>query len=139
MGYFVAFAVEGRDEPVDGDEIASNSGYASFQEWAANLPADYPELGHLGEHGVADDFEQLESDLEHAIRSRPGKPSEDVLHVARRLLAIMRTRPDDALALVVTDGTGEEDDDGEGGKSPDDDLPPEDAQKILAALQAMRI
>jgi len=120
MGYFVAFVVEGQEEPVDADDIATNSGWAAFQDWAAELSeADYPELWYLGEYGEVYDAEgdeqgraldRLESDLELAIHARPDNPTEDVLHVARRLLAIVQGRPDGAAAMVVTDGTNEEDD-----------------------------
>jgi hypothetical protein len=108
MGWFVSFGVEGREDPVDGDEIASNSGLAAFQEWAADLPDEYPELGYLGEHGEcfpADALAQLEDDLRRALREKPGAPSASVQHVARRLLAVVEGRPKGSEGLVITDGT----------------------------------
>jgi hypothetical protein len=43
----------------------------------------------------------------------PGEINPDVLGVARRLLAVVKERPDGATGLVVTDGTSEEAEDGE--------------------------
>jgi hypothetical protein len=97
---------------VDGDEIASNSGWAAFADWAADLPDEYPELGYLGEHGEcfpADALAQLEDDLRRALREKPGKPSANVLSVGRRLLAAVEARPKGSEGMVVTDGTEGED------------------------------
>ena len=75
--------------------------------------------------------------IREPLRSRPGDSDENVLHVARRLLSIVQARPSGTVALVVTDGTGEEDDSGE--EMPDDDLSEEDAKLILAALKNMKL
>jgi hypothetical protein len=115
MGWFVSFAVGDSDDPVDGDEVASNSGWGAFSEWAAGLPDDYPELGYLGEYGEifpADALGRLEADLVRALREKPGDPPRSVLHVAQQLLAAVKARPEGAEAMVVTDGTegGDEED-----------------------------
>jgi hypothetical protein len=108
MGWFVSFAVEGWPRPVDADEIASNTGWAEFGEWAYNLDDEYPELGYLGEHGECypeEALDALEDDLVRALRLRPDGPSPNVLGVCARLLAVMLGRPERAVGMVVTDGT----------------------------------
>ncbi len=117
MGYFVSFAVEGSSEPVDADQIATNTGYVAFLEWAQDLPErDYPQLCYLGwyaETGTRGRIVQLASDLTRAVKEKPGEPPEPVLGVARALLAVVRDRPEGAVALVVTDGSEGGDDEEE--------------------------
>jgi hypothetical protein len=99
-------------EPELGDEVATNSGYAEFVEWAAELGEDYAELAALAENGVIDNPESLEvveAQLARALRNKPDPPSADVLGVGKRLLAALQQRPKGTAALSVTDGTaGEE-------------------------------
>jgi hypothetical protein len=113
VSYFISFGVDGRDEPVDGDHVASNTGWAQFIRWAGRLPeADYPELlylAHYGEVFPEDAIAQLEKDVVRALGEKPGKPAPAVQSVARRLLAALRARPQGAGALVVTDGTAGDD------------------------------
>lgn len=110
MGYFVSFQVEGHDDPADGDHVASTAGWAAFLDWAGALDEEeWPELAWLSENAWSDDPVRLEDDLADAVKAKPGKPSPDVLGVARSLLDAVRARPEGAVALVVTDGTeGEE-------------------------------
>lgn len=109
MSYFISYMADGATEPVDGDDVASNTGWAAFADWAAGLPdEDYPQLGYLGEHGEcfpAEAIAALEQDLARAISERPGSPTPDVLATAHHLLTILRARPSDDAALVITDGT----------------------------------
>ncbi|HEY7311887.1 MAG TPA: hypothetical protein VH643_21160 [Gemmataceae bacterium] len=105
MGFFVAY-IDEQEQIHDDDEVGSNAGYAAFADWAADLgEGEYPALTRLAEEGISDDIDRLEGDLERVLRSKPDRPSEDVLHVARRLLAIVQARPGGALAMVITDGT----------------------------------
>ncbi len=113
MGYFVSFAVDGNDLPVDGDHVASNTGWSGFGDWAADLPEDhYPHLVYLAEEGAcvsAESLAALESELARAALEKPGKPPLPIQGVARSLLASVRARPEGAVAMVVTDGTEGED------------------------------
>ena len=106
MSYFVSFSVAGQEEPVDGDEVASARGWATFAAWAAALPdPPYHELSYLAEEGWCVEIAALERELRQALAERPNAPGADVLEVGRRLLAEVRGRPGKADALVVTDGT----------------------------------
>jgi hypothetical protein len=103
-------------EPELGDEIASNSGYGAFIEWAAELGDDYAELAALAENGVIDNPESLgavEAQLARALRQRPDRPTPDVLGVAKRLLAALQQRPKGTAAMSITDGTAGEGDEDE--------------------------
>jgi hypothetical protein len=111
VSYYVSFSVEGQEEPVDGDEIASARGWATFAGWAAALPdPPFHELSYLAEEGWCEEMSALERELQQALAERPGTPSPDVLEVGRRLLAEVRGRPTGADAMVVTDGTAGEGD-----------------------------
>lgn len=128
MSYFGAFGTEDGEDLIDTDDIASNSGWAAFGEWAHALPGEYPELGYLGDHGEVyaapgdpqDALEALEDDLKRAMREKPGRPSSDVLTVAARLLLILEQRPDQSIYFVVTDGTEGDDESGEGDDEEDE-------------------
>jgi hypothetical protein len=107
VGYFISFAVKGKDEPVDGDDVATNRGWADFINWAAGLRR-YPALAHLAEHGECErpsTLGALERELAAALETKPGDPSPAVLGVGRRLLSALRDRPAGTLACVITDGT----------------------------------
>lgn len=118
MAYHLAYAFADRDDIVEGDEVASGSGWAAFSEWADALDESWPRLGYLGEHGGCfprEGLAELESELERALAEKPGDPDEYILGVGRTLLAAIRDRPADADAVAVTDGTdGVEDDDEDG-------------------------
>lgn len=116
MSYYVAFAVEGREGVVDGDEVGSARGWYEFGSWVERLGDDYPVLSFLVEEGgvgSAEDIGRLEQELAQALSERPGKPSEDVIEVGRRLLAEVKGRPPGAEELAITDGTAGGDDEDE--------------------------
>jgi hypothetical protein len=105
MGYFVVYCPEDDDADItDGDEVASNSGYAAFLAWAESQGDAYPALAALAQEGAAEPA-ALEEDLARALREKPGRPASDVLGVAKRLLAAARERPEGTAAVGVTDGT----------------------------------
>jgi hypothetical protein len=111
VGYFVSFAVKG-EGVVDGDEVGSNLGWATFINWAAGLRR-YPTLAYLAEYGECErpsTLGALERELAAALEVKPGDPPADVLAVGRRLLSALRDRPCRTLALVITDGTSTEGD-----------------------------
>lgn len=115
MSYYVAFGVPDADEPVDADDLATNTGWAAFQDWAHQLGEDWHHLAYIGEYGEVfspegddhDSLAALESELRRALRDKPNDPSDEVLSVAHRLLVIVEQRPEGAFWLVVTDGTEE--------------------------------
>ena len=113
MSYFVAFGVGGRDEPVDGDEIASATGWGRFGAWCEGLPEGFDELYYLGTEGGTEQVAQLEQELERAVAEKPNGLSGDDLEVARRLLAAVRSRPARCDAVIVTDGVPGDEGEGE--------------------------
>lgn len=119
MSYFICYAVEDSEEPVEGDDVASTTGWLPFSDWGVELDADkFPQLRYLAWHGEIpskEDIEALEKELVLAVKERPGKPDANLLRILKRLLGIIKARPAKADAFVITDGTGpeseEEDDD----------------------------
>jgi hypothetical protein len=114
MSWFATWAVRGKRKPVDGDHVATNTGWKEFGDWAERLRATHFKLWHLAVHGVCftadgeteDALAGLEADLGRALADRPGNPRPNVLSVAKRLLDEVRHRPEGAVALAITDGTG---------------------------------
>jgi hypothetical protein len=133
MGLYLVFGTEGGDAPVDDATgwTASNTGWAHFADWAADLPPDrYPEMGYLAEHGdcFSEDgspqaVEALEAELARALEEKPGDPTPEVLGVGKLLLRALRRRPADALAVIITDGTGQGDEEEEGDEDEEDEDP----------------
>jgi hypothetical protein len=132
MGLFLVYGVEGADAPADDATgwTASTTGWSNFSAWAAALPpGEFPELVYLGEYGevFAEDgsaraVEALEAELAHALEEKPG-PTPEVLGVGKQLLRALRRRPENALAAIITDGTGlDEGDEDEEDEDPDNGL-----------------
>jgi hypothetical protein len=99
-------------DPADGDQLASGTGWLGWCEWVDGLADGHPEAAHLAEEGWADAGE-LEGDLE-ALLDEDGPA--DALSVTRRLLSAVRARPGGTAHVLVTDGTGgDQDDEGSDG------------------------
>jgi hypothetical protein len=104
MGYMVAFCPEEDDADLElGDQFATNSGYAAFLDWLDTLGPEYDALLGLAEEGCAVPGELLD-DLDRVLSEKPGKPSADVLGVARALRDAVRDAPPGTAAIGVTDG-----------------------------------
>jgi hypothetical protein len=100
----IAYAPGDEDAPVElGDQFASTAGYAGFLDWVETLGADYVALHELSEDGCAD-LAELEEELTRALSEKPGKPSADVLGVARALRDAVRAAPTGTASVGVTDG-----------------------------------
>lgn len=114
MSYYVVYGIDGKEEPEEGDEIATTTGWAAFADWTSALPDEqFSQVYRLGEAGFcegAPDLDALEAELRQIVRERPHGLAPEVLPVAVRLLAAVESRPEGADALIVTDGTsgGEE-------------------------------
>jgi hypothetical protein len=119
VSYFLAFLAADDDaSPEYGDDVATNSGTLALMEYAATLDASaYPQLSAWGDDCSSDDPAALESELIEVIGAKPNDPDGNVLHTLQVLLAGARQRPDDAVALVLTDGTDPDDDDEVEGKA----------------------
>jgi hypothetical protein len=118
MSYFIVYLTP--DEDVDGDDVASVAGWAAFTEWASGLPDGYPELAYLGEHGhcvtedgaKGDALADLEGELRRALAERPNNAPAPVLTVVARLFTLLEDRPEGTVAISVTDGEEDEEEDG---------------------------
>lgn len=110
MSYWLAYVVEGQEEPVDGDHVASGTGWDRWGDWVAGKADAYPEAAHLAEEGWSEPPEVL-AELEHELERLPHEEgaTPDLSAVTAHLLAALRQRPEDTVAVLVTDGEpGEE-------------------------------
>jgi hypothetical protein len=122
MSWYVAYATDAGDQG-DAEDVATNSGWTAFTSWAlSKLPRDdFRELRYLSYYGEADQPQQLQEELRRLLADKPADPEPDTLHVAQRLLALLRGLPADTAAIQVTDGSppgGDEGDDDEGDHAP---------------------
>jgi hypothetical protein len=100
VSYHTLYALPGAD-PIEGDHLASTTGFWNWSNSAlAHAPAG-SELAHLAAHGWADDFDALEHDLSEFLHETS---DPNVAAVTAHVLAAVRARPAEAAALLVTDG-----------------------------------
>jgi hypothetical protein len=107
VSYFLSFIADPDDaRAVDGDEVCTTWGMLALMDYCATLDAEeYPELSPWQDETWSDDPAALEAEVARAIKEKPGEPSANVLGILRALLAGLKARPDDAAAVVLTDGT----------------------------------
>jgi hypothetical protein len=108
------FAVPGREDFIDGDEVASTKGWYDFGTWVEGLPPGYDALAELIEEGgltSAGGIAALEKELARALKE--GRPPAHVLSVGERLLEELRDRPEGADEMALTDGSEPPDPDDE--------------------------
>jgi hypothetical protein len=107
MSWAISWGLEG-GEIQDGDDLASNTGWADFVKWCDTLPVEhFHELVFLSEDGLSDRLDELQENLYRALKlTRVPRHVRDVLV---RLHGIVASRPKGATALVVTDGTSDAD------------------------------
>ena len=113
MGFHCVYLGPDDGAIIDGDHVASNSGWAAFVAWAVGLGGGYGDLAELAEEGVVaspDELSRLQAQLRRALREQPGYASPEVMGAARRLLACVRARPDGCTAMMITDGSAGPDD-----------------------------
>jgi hypothetical protein len=109
VGYHTLYALPDAD-PIEGDHLASISGYWNWTNAAlARAPAG-SELAHLAAHGWADDWGALEHELSEFLHA---VPDPNVAAVTAHVLAAVRARPSEAAALLVTDGEPADEDEGD--------------------------
>jgi hypothetical protein len=113
MGYFVAYVLDDQDEPIDGDHVASGTGWDAWGGWAEGLDeSDFPATVRLAEEGEGYPPAVLQEELRQLVDDPPGEPSQDVRHVTQALLDRLGEMPKDTVAIIVTDGeAGAADDD----------------------------
>jgi hypothetical protein len=105
MGVEMYFAVEGQDEPVEGDQVASLLGWSQFSAYGASLdPDDFPAVVRLAEDGECWPLDELEDELRRLAKKPPGNPSADVRGVTQRLLEVLGEKPEGADSAVISDG-----------------------------------
>lgn len=90
------YAVSDDDELV---QIASNSGWSQFGDWAETLDAkEFPAIVGLWEHGIYEPALQLESEMKGAQERM--EPIEDVVGIIEELLTVCRG----ATFVLITNG-----------------------------------
>jgi len=116
VGYFVAYVTEGQGKPIDGDQVASGLGWLAWTNWAIELGKGFPNTARLAEDGElypAEALGALEKELKRLGTVKPGDPAEDAQHVSEQLLAVVKDRPKGCIAIIITDGSDDEDDEEE--------------------------
>jgi hypothetical protein len=126
------------DKDLDsGDEIASNSGWSDFVAWVEKLPArGVGELLDLADISYSLEPALLEKQLKQQLASKG--ITDSVRGVCEALLAVLRTRPKDAIQIVVWDGCNPVvTDDSDLDIDDDDDSVLEDDESAQQANQAL--
>lgn len=119
MSYFIVYATEDTSDdvpPIDGDHIATGRGWLAWGDWALANQDAMPEAARLAEDGElypAEALDALESQLDEALHGRHKAPPH-VNAITAALLAALRARPDDTVAILISDGTPGGDEGGEG-------------------------
>jgi hypothetical protein len=112
VSFFASYVV-GEGEPVDGDDIASTTGWNNWSEWVLSRHEDYPEAAHLAQEGWLDEgqpgsLDALEHELERLLHEMG---DADLAAISAQLLAALRAKPTGTSGLLITDGEpGDEDD-----------------------------
>ena len=106
MSLYIVYVPEGGD-PVDGDQVATNSGWLAWGDWVLGRADDFPEAAHLAEEGdwwpdEGSDAGDLEAELRRLLE---GGGPKDRLSVTARLLEAVGDRPDGVDSFLVTDGS----------------------------------
>lgn len=81
----------------DPSEVASNSGWSQFIEWAQSLD-DADEILQLAEHGVSENLDDLADELKLAVEE--SKPIDDVLPIVEMILELIEDEDPDSVAVV---------------------------------------
>jgi hypothetical protein len=100
MSFSALYAAPDAD-PIEGDGIASTTGYWNWSNAALAHAPENSALAHLAAHGWDDRWDDLEHELGEFLHALP---DPDVVAVTAAVLAAVRGRPDGAAALLVTDG-----------------------------------
>jgi hypothetical protein len=91
----------------EGIQIASNSGWSDFCDWARDLPIDdYPSLHHLVEHGFDNDPEDLRDDIEDALQEHAPEP--DIVSTAEGLVDFLDGQLEAEIIIISNGMTGGE-------------------------------
>lgn len=120
MSWFVAYVHPDSEEPSDGPDVATGTGWANWGTWLLDedpLRTDsYPESAHLAQEGWLEgeeSFELFEHELERLLHDM-GEPN--LVAVTAQILAAVRARPEGTTGIIITDGEpGDESEDEEGG------------------------
>jgi hypothetical protein len=97
-------------EPADGDGVASGRGLHEWQEWALGLDEeDFACVRRLARTAEGYPPPLLEEELKSLVDDPPDDAPPDVQSVSRQLLAVLRQRPADTVAVLLTDGESGED------------------------------
>jgi hypothetical protein len=100
MGYQALF------ETGEGRQVATTTGWGAFIAWADTLDVDLAgRVVQLAEYGWHSELPLLEKELAAALETEPPE-DEPTRDVARGLLALIKERPSDDSAIVITDGVG---------------------------------
>jgi len=123
MSYFVAYAVSEDGPPVDGELVASGTGWLNWGKWVLDHADEFPEAAHLAEQGWLDEetpgsLDALETELERLLHEIG---NADLAAITAQLLAGVRAKPEGTVGLLVTDGEPAGDDDDESPFDDDDD------------------
>jgi hypothetical protein len=111
VSLFAAYVVPGRDEPVDGDAVSTSLGWKRWGDWVLTHADHFPGAAHLAQEAWLEGAPALD-ELEHELgKLLHEAPDPDRSAVTAQLLAALRSRPREAVGLLVTDGEPGDDED----------------------------
>lgn len=108
------------DNETNGEQVASSKGWGDVIAWSEQLPHEhYSELLHLIHYGWVEDLESLESEIKEASEFYIPE-QEDVASTLDGLFNAIKSRPDKAEVMHLSNGMAEDDgcDEGEKEDSP---------------------
>jgi hypothetical protein len=108
MGVEAYYAVAGEEQGVEGDHVASLSGWDAWSSWAADLGEDWPYAVRLAD-GESWPVDALKDELRRLVRRPPGDPPPDVRSVTERLLEVVGDAPEGCEGIIISDGEPSED------------------------------
>lgn len=128
MSFFAVYTVSEHGEPVEGSEIATNTGWLNWCEWVDTHAADYPDCARLAQKGWIEAGITLEDLEEELARMAKEQDDANLYGVTATVAEAVKDCPEGASAIIVTDGEPDDDDDDEGDANSD---PPDPVEKAV--------
>src|SRR5262249_23087457 len=100
----------GQDEPIDGDTVATGTGWLAWCEWVDGHADSHESAARLCQDGEGWPLEGLEQELAGLLK----EPAPAAVHsITANLLKLVSDRPEGTGAIIITDGSDDLDEEDE--------------------------